>query len=223
MTRLRALKTRLLDIAFPQNNLCLLCSRPLLQGDAALLCDSCRSKLLAIRLPAQRRATRLPWPDIEEARAVFPYAGEARALVVALKYGETRVSAAMLAQCMAQDAAVLRPDVIVPVPLHPRRLKMRGYNQSALLGAELSLLIGVSMQSAAITRTRSTRSQVGKSREQRLRNVRGAFHAEAALVSGLRVLLLDDVCTTGATATACAEALLAAGARSVTLLTACRA
>ena len=192
-------------------------------ADAPLLCDACREKLLHLRLPPEHRAMRRAPAGLDAARAVFPYTGEARALVVALKYGDTRAAAVCLAQFLAQDAAELSAGMIVPVPLHRRRLRQRGYNQAALLGAELSALLSVPMATDALARTRATRPQVGESREERLQNVRGAFEADAARVRGQHVLLLDDVRTTGATAMACAEALRLAGAAGISLLTVCRA
>ena len=105
------------------------------------------------------------------------------------------------------------PDLIVPIPLHPRRRRRRGYNQSELLAAPLARALGLPMNPRALQRVRHTAPQVGLGPEERHANVRGAFAAADA--GGRRVLLIDDVLTTGATMRAAAEALLAAGAASV--------
>jgi len=114
-------------------------------------------------------------------------------------------------------------NLLVPVPLGTKRLKERGYNQAGLIGWPLSLSLGIAYAPRALVRTRETRSQVGLSRAERHDNVRDAFTARPALVKDRTVLLVDDVATTGATLSSCAEALSAAGARDVFALTISRA
>ena len=111
------------------------------------------------------------------------------------------------------DSARLSPDVIAPVPLHGRRERERGYNQSSLLAREVSRRAGIG-SAQALRRTRDTPSQTAMSIEERRRNVDGAFEC-AGDVRGRRVLLVDDVVTTGATMSACAATLKAAGATRV--------
>jgi competence protein ComFC len=113
-------------------------------------------------------------------------------------------------------------DLIVPVPLNQSRLKERGYNQAALLARPLGLATGISYHARAVARIRNTRSQVGLKAKERAENVKDAFLAEPAIVKGKQVLMVDDVTTTGATISACAKALKAAGARSVYGLTLAR-
>jgi ComF family protein len=113
--------------------------------------------------------------------------------------------------------------VLVPVPLGAGRLRDRGYNQAGLISWPLSLALDIRHAPSALTRTRETASQVGLSREERHQNVRGAFVASPRWVSGRSILLLDDVATTGATLSSCAEALFAAGAQDVFALTVSRA
>ncbi len=123
----------------------------------------------------------------------------------------------------ARDAAVVA-DVIVPVPLHPRRLAERGYNQAALLASAVARELGVPVVPLALARVRNTAQQARLDRQARLVNVERAFRArDAPAVAGRRVLLVDDVATTGATLDACAEALLEAGAASVQRLVVARA
>lgn len=114
-------------------------------------------------------------------------------------------------------------DAIVPVPLGAKRLRERGYNQTALIARPLALALGLHYQPAALRRTRETRSQVGLSAPERRENVRNAFSAEPQLVRGKTILVLDDVATTGSTLSSCAEALLSAGAKDVFALTVARA
>ena len=111
-------------------------------------------------------------------------------------------------------------DVIAPVPLFPRRQRIRGYNQSALLAKALARQMGLSMEDHSLARARSTTSQV-KTRgvDERRANVRDAFRCRDRELAGRRVLLVDDVSTTGATLDACAQALRDSGAASVWALT----
>ena len=114
-------------------------------------------------------------------------------------------------------------DMLVPVPLAKMRLQERGYNQSSLISWPLSLALGVTHAPHALTRARETRSQVGLTQAGRRENVRGAFEADSRVAQGRRIILVDDVATTGATLSACAETLLAAGASDVCALTVARA
>ena len=107
-------------------------------------------------------------------------------------------------------------DVLVPVPLHSRRLRERGYNQSALLAAEVGKRNGLPVVTDSLVRLRHTKAQVKTAgAEERQRNLAGAFGCRNAKLAGRRVLVVDDVCTTGATLNSCATALRAAGAASV--------
>jgi ComF family protein len=115
----------------------------------------------------------------------------------------------------------LAADLIVPVPLHPKRQAERGYNQSALLARELSRQVGLPVAPAELVRTVRTRPQVGLNRDERRANIAGAFRC-AGKVTDLRIVLVDDVCTTGATLEACAAELRSAGAAHVVGLTVAR-
>lgn len=117
----------------------------------------------------------------------------------------------------------MRVDVVIPVPLHPARLAARGYNQAALLGAAVAGELAVPLVARALSRTRATPPQARLDRAARLGNVAGAFRVRMpARVRGRRVLLIDDVSTTGATLAACAAALREAGAAEVTALVVAR-
>jgi ComF family protein len=110
-------------------------------------------------------------------------------------------------------------DIVVPVPLHTSRLRERGYNQSMLLGVHVAHQFDLPVVPDAVTRRRSTASQVGRSSAERERALKDAFTAQPHLVDGQTILLIDDVCTTGATLRECAQAALNAGASQVFCLT----
>lgn len=134
-----------------------------------------------------------------------------------MKYRGVRAAAPELGRLLAQHMAkhAVPGEVIVAVPLHHRRLRARGYNQSALLARELSKLTAVPQASNLLTRFKDAPPQVeAASRSQRRTNVDGSFQASSN-VAGLKILLIDDVVTTGTTMSACAAALKAAGAASV--------
>jgi ComF family protein len=141
-------------------------------------------------------------------------------IVHQLKYGHRRVHAQGLASRLGGLLAIYpwmkRIDVIIPVPLHRSRIRARGYNQSQLLADELGNLFGVRVVSKVLVRTRSTQSQTRLTARQRQQNVAGAFAvSDAETIRGKRILLVDDVVTTGYTLNECAKTLKRAGARDV--------
>lgn len=115
------------------------------------------------------------------------------------------------------------PDVIIPVPLHRKRLQSRGFNQAVLLGEVFSTRLSIPMQTGTLLRIRQTEPQIELSVEERRSNVKGAFAVnEPERISDKRVLLLDDVMTTGSTVNECSKELKKAGALSVTVATVAR-
>jgi len=150
------------------------------------------------------------------------YEGLLREWIHLYKYGRIKTLAGPLGELLA--AAVPRNesfDAIVPVPLHWLRQWKRGFNQSAVLARQLSRTVGAPVVSA-LRRTRSTLVQAGLSNTARRRNVAQAFGSRGRSVAGKRILLIDDVMTTGSTAAACARALREAGAARVTVATVAR-
>jgi ComF family protein len=164
-----------------------------------------------------------PWFTMLRSWAVFE--GTIRNTLHSLKYHHNVGLGSALAKPMAKYVNMLgwKVDLIVPVPLGKKRLAERGYNQAGLLAMPMALYQRRHYVPQALGRVRETRSQVGLSIAERKENMAGAFKAESGLVSGLNILVMDDVTTTGATISACAESLIKAGAKSVYALTLARA
>ena len=145
----------------------------------------------------------------------------------ALKYGGSPQLAGPFGERMARAWQAGAPDwaadLVAPVPLHAARQRERGYNQSERLATVVARVIASPLERAAMARQRATAQQAQLDRNARQANVAGAFFAQAARVSGRRVLVIDDVYTTGATLRACADALYRAGAADVAALTLARA
>ena len=157
---------------------------------------------------------------LDRARAVGPYEGALREIVHALKYDARRSLAAPIAALMRRHGADILDgaDCVVPVTLHPSRRRERGFNQAVDLARHLGL-----PDVPALRRVRATRTQTGLPAAQRHRNVRAAFSMSGGRgLTGAIVVLVDDVCTTGATLEACAAVLKRAGVREVRALTAAR-
>ena len=229
------LARRLADVALPPQ--CLACHR--WTADAGGLCPSCWGKL---RLIAQPYCPRLgiPFaydigphslsaeaiadpPPFDRLRAVAVFDDVARRLVHGLKYRDRLELAQWMAGWMVRVGGPLIAEaaLIVPVPLHRRRLWWRRYNQSMLLARSLAEATGKPVASDVLRRVRATAQQIGLSPAEREANVRGAFQvppARKAAVARRRVMLVDDVYTTGATAKAATRALLRAGAASVDVM-----
>jgi ComF family protein len=195
--------------------LCLLCGAPLQAAEINERCAHCRAAP----------------PAFNSARAITRYRSgtEGSNTVAALlrrhKYGLDQSLGRALAEYL--DAAPAFEagayDVVIPVPLHRTRLRWRGFNQAALLSVTLARRLNCALDVITLARVRSTPSQTARDRAQRVRNVRGAFAVlRPCRVAGRRVLLVDDVMTTGATADECARVLRAAGARRIDVLTLAR-
>jgi len=201
----RSCQARVIPVRTP---VCVRCGHPLAAPAEATLCDFCRR-------------TRSP---IDGITSTAVYAPPLREAIHHFKYRNGRALAAPLAQRMVtcwQDTG-LRADLIVPVPLHTARQVERGYNQAVLLVGVFGAAAGIDIDERLLVRQRATLPQVDLGRAERKRNVSGAF-AATRQVHGVKLLLVDDVCTTGATLEACAQALRDAGAAGVWALTVARA
>ncbi len=151
-----------------------------------------------------------------------------RQIIHEFKYRDLQSLARPLGQMMAQGWSVLAPsdwevDVIVPVPLHPTRQRQRGYNQAALLARELGLHIRRPVVESVLLRSRPTLPQVELSFQERMANIQVAFRCADSALAGKRVLLVDDVCTTGATLEAASAALRRGEVSSIWAYTLARA
>lgn len=202
------------EIHFITEPYCHKCGHPfefLEERQGRLLCGRClKNKTAPFRL----------------SRSAFAYDDASKNLILSFKFHDKTENAKLLAQMMwvaGRDIFETGVDVIMPVPLHYSRLLKRRFNQSALLGRELSKLSGVPCDSLSLIRHKKTRPQVELSGMERRRNVRNVFSVKRVeAVKGKRILLIDDVLTTGATLRECARALRSAGAKSVDTLTAGR-
>jgi len=225
-----------LDLALPP--LCPSCREPL--GDGVGLCSACWAKLSFIEPPYCARLG-IPFlydpgpgtlsmeaiadpPAYDRARAAVRYDDVARVLVHGFKYSDRLDLAPLMARWMARAGRELLAgaDTLIPVPLHWRRLWARRFNQSATLAGAISAATDVPVVHGALQRVRPTAQQVGLSRAERATNVQGAFRVTTEgkmQVAGRRIVLIDDVLTSGATVDTCARVLLRAGAASVDVLT----
>jgi ComF family protein len=165
--------------------------------------------------------------ELEGLRAYGLHTGTLREAVHQLKYGGLTALAPALGQAMSRAWPDLAPGcdccVVVPVPLHRARQRERGYNQAALLARELAHGLGRPVIEGCLLRTRHTRPQVGLTGPERRSNVANAFYCAPGSLAGQHVLLVDDVCTTGATLESAAAAVREAGAQSVWAYTLARA
>ena len=212
-----------LDLFFPPR--CLVC-----QGEGSFLHPRCEERLPRLLAPycegcSQPGGAPLCGPcrerplALEGVRAPFLYEGPVREAVHRLKYRGERALAPFLGRLAAQHLREhpLPVEVLAPVPLHPRRERERGYNQALLLAEALAQEAGLPVVKGALRRVRATPPQVqAATAAQRWENTRGAFFVtRATALQGRCVLLIDDVCTTGATLDACARVLRQAGASAV--------
>ncbi len=231
----------LLDFFFPP--LCHICHSFVPDAGAVHICPACRGALKSVETP-MCPVCGMPFqgagedhlcgdcskakPYFDAARAAFLYEGGCRELIHAFKYRNKtflrRPLALMAAAALADFVSAQNPDVIVPVPLHKKRLRSRGFNQAVLLGELLAHEWRLPLERRAMSRIRWTIPQVNLSAAERRHNVKGAFAmANNAAVAGKRVLLLDDILTTGSTVEECSRILKCAGASEVVVITIARA
>ena len=241
LAALRGAGRIVLDVLLPPH--CLTCDGPV--GTPGQLCAACFGRTAFITAPlcdacgvpfeavgqgglgGACEGCRLHPPAWGAARAALRYDDQARRILMPFKYGDRVEVARALAPHMARAGGALlrQADLLVPVPLHRRRLLSRRYNQAALLAQALSRLSGRPAVLDGLRRVRATASLGQRTAAQRRAELSGAFQVRASragILRDARVLLVDDVLTSGATAEACARTLLAAGAARVDVLAAAR-
>lgn len=239
---MKGVLTGIADLIFPPR--CITCSALLERHGPLPFCPFCEGKIRYIRSPLCTRCG-LPFPaaagedhlcgdciaaekPFAVARAVGEYDETLLAAIHRFKYrGKTGIGG-ILGGMMADFAAGIWDmkvfDRIVPVPLHRKKLRERGFNQAVILSREIAKRFGIPLDLTSLRRTVFTPPQVGLGREERSANVRGAFSAlHPERIDGRRILLVDDVYTTGSTLTECTRVLLRAHAESVAVLTLARA
>lgn len=207
------LARRAVDFVFPPR--CIVCGR-----FGAFLCTPCVDSMRPSEDVLDDESWWTPGAGWEAASALW-YEGAARRAVLGLKFRGLSAGGEAMGELMAGvvDTAVFGCDAVVPVPLHRSRERARGYNQAALLAAPVARRLGVPLRLDLVVRRRATQPQTEmEDADRRRHNVTEAFEALAA-ARGLRILLVDDVTTTGSTLAACAAALLYAGATNVAALT----
>ena len=216
---------KLYDLCFPLPSVCPVCMK---QQPELQVCDSCRAEALRKRtlngqcqrcrsfgLYSEQCRSCREWPDYLAGNiAIWPHQDGWQQAILDFKFRNMP----WLADALAAELAPFLPDgydLLVPVPLHPKRQRERGYNQSELLAKALSEKTGIPWQNS-LRRVRYTPHQTGMSREQRLKNLDGAFALRpGGNVQGKRVILVDDVFTTGTTIRHCAEILHKNGAARI--------
>ncbi|HEX9080089.1 MAG TPA: ComF family protein [Desulfuromonadaceae bacterium] len=238
---MNAFLTALLDFLFPP--LCHVCRTFVPDAGALHICPSCREQMSPVGHPlcpvcgipfqgagADHLCGRCAAdrPAFDAARAALLYEGHSRDLIHAFKYRNKthlrRPLALLTAEGLTEFVASRTPHLIVPVPLHVRRLRSRGFNQAVLLGELLARKWRLPLARRALVRIRWTEPQINLTARERRDNVKGAFSVpDPAVVAGKRVLLLDDVLTTGSTVEECSRVLKRAGAAGVTVITVARA
>lgn len=239
LTPLVRLHNLLADVLVP--SACPVCYQPVGNDDG--LCAPCWQDIEFITGPVCRR-TGLPMPvdlgaetisplaraqppPYDKARAAFAYKGSGSALIKRMKFGDRPELAALLARLIHARLPEMLPRhaLLVPVPLHRRRLVWRRFNQAAEICRHLAALSGQSMAENVVARIRPTAQQIGLSRAGRKRNLRGAFavpQSQQHRLKGRAVVLVDDVLTTGATVEALTRILRRAGAAPIYVVTAAR-
>lgn len=230
------------DTLFPP--LCHHCRLPVSGDDGVHLCPACREKIVPIASPLcaccglpfltgegidhRCGACLLSPPPFARARGAVLFAGPVRELIHRFKY-EKRIQlrrplGMLVASHLGEYAAACAADLLLPVPLHRRRLQERGFNQALLLADFLSRSWDIPLSRNNLRRLRWTEPQITLTAAERAANVRGAFSVhDPAEVRGKRVLLVDDVYTTGSTVSECARVLMKEGAAAVYVITVARA
>ncbi len=217
MITMTEIREQILDLLYPAA--CIGCGAP-----GAVLCGRCMRGCAPLRGPECPRLPGNVGFAFSGWRAGCAYSGLGREMVLSLKSAErtfARPLAGMMLDAAGNDPEYLAPDAVTWVPSEKRKIAARGYNPAELLAIEFTRLTGRPAREL-LSKTRATPDQDAVSREERWRNVAGCFSVPPGAAVPTRVLLIDDVLTTGATADSCARALLSAGAQTVYIMVAAR-
>lgn len=231
---IHTIRESVLDVIFPRH--CPVCHE-ILKNTKWMICPECRKEIRPIREPYCRKCGKPVEESQEccadcsgtkryftEGRGIFPYNHTWKKSILKYKYSGCREYGDFYGRMLwifgKRDIRRWRPDMIVPVPMHPAKLRVRGFNQSEYIGNRLSELSGIPVNCHLIKKTRRTASQKKLNASQRRRNLREAFEVQEQ-VDGRRILLVDDVFTTGSTMDAMAQALRERGASGIFFLTVC--
>ena len=230
---MKQIKNRLERLFWPE--VCPFCGRAFREG----ICPSCRKKIdrIVVEEPRCMKCGKPIYREEEEycedcahthhyydkGVSLWIHRKPVSTSIYWFKYRNQREFVRYYAKEMAARLGTVirqwRPDFIVPIPLHPRKERQRGYNQAELLARELGRLTGIPLETRILCRTRCTIPQKQLGHQERRQNLAGAFRARARLTKGVRILLVDDIYTTGNTVSGAAKALKAAGAEKVYFLT----
>lgn len=227
----QVLEDFLCQYIYPKGIYCIICGAITDSSRNYSLCDSCMNSITWLK-GENKNLVASDWKNLrelyEDAFSCMVYGKQTRIPILAFKHGEATYLARELGE-MLSDRILLEIarregeiffDCIIPIPLHPKRLKERGYNQAELLAAEVSDKTGVSVICDALIRVKYSEMSQKLSAEERMSNLKDAFYVEKdSQIKDRSILVIDDVCTTGATAVMAAKALKQAGARKLYLLT----
>ncbi|MBS7299187.1 MAG: ComF family protein [Eubacteriales bacterium] len=207
------------------NRKCIFCGRRrpdiIVESDGVGICRTCYEHYMRESVKDYYETDEL----VRRLFAPFLYTGRMRRALLDLKFNDCRAYAEPLGKLVAES---LPPyylysdyDMLLPVPLHPKRLEERGFNQAELIARTISKYLGVPCCDDVLFRIRDTKRQMNLSRAQRHENVEGAFYADGKSVAGKRIMLIDDIYTAGATVRECAKELRGKGAAEVSAIVVC--
>ncbi|WP_232296915.1 ComF family protein [Candidatus Orientia mediorientalis] len=225
----------LLDYFFPKK--CLTCLHLIQSSLPAGLCSTCWNKINFVTLPfCQKCGKTLPYdyggsiiclkcyyiePNYKLARALLIFDKNSKFFIHAFKYYNKPLIAMMIAQLLyiRYQSDILTADYIIPVPIHRFKLLLRGYNQAQVLGKYLSNVANLPMKSNVLIKYKWTKSQTKLAKKDRIKNINGSFKINnPEIIKNKKIILLDDVVTTGTTVNLCSKILKSAGARSIFVL-----
>ena len=233
--KINALKNKVLDVLYPKDIKCIVCGKEIKQKNDKSICEECNSLLpynngkVCIKCGVALHSDKHYCVHCKNkhlfykiARAPFIYDKSVKNLIYKLKYSSDKYLSEYMAKFMCEEILLnnIEFDLVVSVPLHKKRYKKRGYNQSALLGKEIAKKFNVEFDDNSLKRIINTKTQTSLTYEERQKNLNHAFELKDNYnVKGKNILLVDDVFTTGATVEKCSELLFNNGAKNVYVIT----